>query len=167
MKRGFTLIELLVVIAIIGTLASVVLASLNSARTKASDAAIKSMMEELHKQAEIYHLINNTYNSGSAVGNDDIGECTTYANTIFDNTDQDSVTKIFSAAQSESSKSGNNRVLCYAYSDSWAAAAPLIDPSGSNTGWCVDSSGASKEVNVNFDVGGGAQLRSGGVAFCP
>ena len=38
-KKGFTLIELLVVIAIIGLLSSILLASFNTVREKAKDAA--------------------------------------------------------------------------------------------------------------------------------
>lgn len=52
--RGFTLIELLVVIAIIGILSSVVLASLNSARTKSRDARRLTDIEQIRTALEFY-----------------------------------------------------------------------------------------------------------------
>jgi len=54
MKKGFTLIELLVVIAIIGVLSSVVLASLNSARSKGNNVAVKSNLDTVRSQAQLF-----------------------------------------------------------------------------------------------------------------
>ncbi len=58
--KGFTLIELLVVIAIIGILSSVVLASLNSARTKARDARRISDVKQIQLALEMYYDDNNS-----------------------------------------------------------------------------------------------------------
>ena len=61
-KRGFTLIELLVVIAIIGILSSVVLASLNTARAKGANAAVKANLNNIRAQAELsYDTNGNNY----------------------------------------------------------------------------------------------------------
>ena len=63
-KQGFTLIELLVVIAIIGILASVVLASLNSARDKGANASAKASLTNARAQAELYYDNNSSSYSG-------------------------------------------------------------------------------------------------------
>lgn len=59
--KGFTLIELLVVIAIIGILSSVVLASLNSARTKARDARRVADLKQIQLALELYYDANSKY----------------------------------------------------------------------------------------------------------
>lgn len=60
-SRGFTLIELLVVIAIIGVLASVVLASLNSARRKSRDARRVADIKQMQLALELYFDANGEY----------------------------------------------------------------------------------------------------------
>ena len=125
--RGFTLIELLVVIAIIGILSSVVLASLNTARNRGADAAIKSNLANARAEAELYYDSNsNSYGGGTSV-TQNAGVCATSGtNTIGDNV---------AAATS----AGSAAVSCYASNTLWAASAQMK----SNTAqyYCVDSAG--------------------------
>lgn len=60
-NRGFTLIELLVVVSIIGMLSSVMLVSLQSARTKARETKLLVEVKEFQKALELYKLDNGKY----------------------------------------------------------------------------------------------------------
>mgnify|MGYP001581026150 FL=1 len=67
-NKGFTLIELLVVIAIIGVLASIVLASLNTARKKSRDTRRVADMSQARLALELFYDSNRRY-PDTATGN--------------------------------------------------------------------------------------------------
>ena len=88
-QKGFTLIELLVVIAIIGVLATIVLVSLNTARSKARDSRRVSDLRQLALALEMYYDDNDAYidSSGACVtvNETNLGALTTtYMGTIPD-----------------------------------------------------------------------------------
>jgi prepilin-type N-terminal cleavage/methylation domain-containing protein len=164
MRRGFTLIELLVVIAIIGILSAVVLVSLNSARAKGTDAAIKSELANMRTAAELYYHTNNNYGASNNFAQNDHIACTTQTTNIFG---EAGIGKfVLSAYQ----KLGSGRVFCAVRSSgqSWAFAMPLKSPGVGETGWCVDSSGQSKPFTGTVtDPAGHVALTSTGDAKCP
>lgn len=65
---GFTLIELLVVISIIGLLATLMVANLNSARSRARDAARKSDLKNISTALRLYFNDKGNYPANDASG---------------------------------------------------------------------------------------------------
>jgi len=61
LSKGFTLIELLVVIAIIGILATIVMVSLNTARSKARDARRVSDVRQMQLALQMSYDANGSY----------------------------------------------------------------------------------------------------------
>ena len=156
-NKGFTLIELLVVIAIIGILASVVLASLNSARTKGNDASIKSNLANTRSQAAMYYETNNGNYSvpGQAVSlPKGLNTNCSAVNTVFDPAAKNSINPMIKEAQETYGGSSSTAALCSigaatttAGSQTWVAYVPLKDTTN-GTGFCVDSTGVSKQTSL-------------------
>ena len=145
MKKGFTLIELLVVIAIIGILSSVVLASLNTARSKGKDAAIKSNLANMRPQAEIVYDEAGYYGTVPFPA----GVCSGLAGSLFADT---KVQAFLVDGGNASSNSGISGAYCVSSQTAWAASIPLVTTP--DISWCVDSQGASRPVTpVSGDYG--------------
>lgn len=140
-EGGFTLIELLVVVAIIALLISVVLVALNTARGRGNDAAVKSNLQTIRSEAEIFYTDDDNKflpPGGSTFG---IATCPAYNPS---GTNMLSKDKAIADAIVEAVKRGGNGSSCYNSSLSWAVAVGLKETA--NTSWCVDSGGASKKV---------------------
>ncbi len=121
LNRGFTLIELLVVIAIIGILSSVVLASLNTARGKGANAAVKANLNNMRAQAEL------VYDNASPNG---------YGGVCVDSN--------ISRAGAAAANAGGGAWVCNNAAGAWAGSTALKVAEGANNFWCVDNTGASK-----------------------
>ncbi len=126
-KGGFTLIELLVVIAIIGILASVVLASLNTARGKGANAAVKANLSNIRAQAELFYDTGSTY----------VSVCS-------------NATVAAALAAADTAGGGANK--CFSDAVGWVVSTELKVADGTSNNWCADSTGKSKGITTAQDA---------------
>lgn len=139
-NKGFTLIELLVVIAIIGILSSVVLASLNIARGRGSDAKTKAQLASAKNSAQIFY---DEYGSYNGIAGDVEFDCET-TDSMF----QDTTSNMISYTDLTNYPAGT-QMRCSSTDDSFVISASLQDV---GEFWCIDSSGNSKQLSPVDDL---------------
>ena len=146
--RGFTLIELLIIIAILGILASIVIASLRSARDKGDDAAIKADLNQIRVASDlVYDDLGNAYcDSGTCVGGSyqNISNCQAVT-PLVSPTYLAEDAKINAELVDAVLKNGGIDARCVIGVNGYAIAVPL--KTNSSLYWCVDSQGISKQTS--------------------
>jgi len=141
-RRGFTLIELLVVIAIIGVLSAVVLASLNTARSKGNDVGVKANLNTVGTQSALFFSDNvNSYGT-FALANCPVSGVT--GATVFH---EPTIENAIASALIDSS---GGSATCASNNTSYAVAVsrPSDVVANTSTYWCVDSTGSHCGINT-------------------
>ena len=121
---GFTLLELLIVIAIIGIIATIIIASLGGAQSKAKDSKALSQLSSMRTQAELFRSTHGSY--GPNTTSCDLPDA---AGTLFDPAVSDSLGALINGLPSGYAGS------CYVDPDVWAVAIYTSD----GEMWCAES----------------------------
>ena len=141
-SKGFTLIELLVVIAIIGILSSVVLSSLNTARSRGANAAVKNNLANLRSQAELFYEDTSSTYSGLCADTK-FRQGIDAAHSASGST----LGVVVVAATAQTGTPPNSTTNCRANASSWSVSTPLrvseVVSGVTRNYWCVDSTGFS------------------------
>lgn len=119
------MIELLVVISIIGFLTSVSLATLNSVRDDAANAAIKQNMNSIRASAAVYYDEHQTYDGLIQ---------------------HHPVNRAINAALAAFGQSASSPSIQLAHGEVYVFTVRIRTRDGSDRYWCVDSTGVAKET---------------------
>jgi type II secretory pathway pseudopilin PulG len=138
-----------VVIAIIGILSGIVIASLNTARGKGKDAAVKGQLKQLQTQAELYYDTAGshptagagTYSTAGTAASSTGVAClagTGIANSMFSNPSIATQIAIISANDAP-----NSTTACSTNSTGQNWAVSITGLNSSTGGYCIDNQGTS------------------------
>lgn len=147
-KKGFSLLELLISITIMGLLATIVLNSVSTSRSKAYDSKIRQQLNSFRTAADIY-FSNQEPNSYNTTGS----PITVCSQGIFNDLSPTNGQpgKYIDVANLPT----GTQVVCGAIDNDYAVKATLYS---GNSYWCIDSKGSNREIQGPIGLP---------VTFCP
>ena len=149
---GFTLIEIVVVVAIIGVLTTIILASLNKARTGGVDGAVKSNMRNALNQAEIaYGTRTANKDSYTSICTNGILPSETTVRGIGSMVLSAAKANGISSFASNGTGTGTTATCNNTVATAYAAEVPLSgSTNASPVMWCIDSTGKNKQTSASI-----------------